>query len=185
MLLSHHGCFPACSESRVESGARMPDSRCGQRWLTLRHSARLDCIFPRNSRLCDRPLPAGEPVPDGNLMPAGLICSNRDSAPVGSGGWVFAEDRRVVERSEPVRFYRWPLQAAWMQLRVTDSDPRRDKSTRVCVARADRTQALVILDFPSVDEPSVEGAWQTLMDTIVVGDYIADPATGKRRMQRG
>ena len=99
--------------------------------------------------------------------------------------WVLAEDRRVVERSEPVRFYRWPLQAAWMQLRVIDSDPRRDKSTRVCVARADRTQALVILDFPSVDEPSVEGAWQTLMDTIVVGDYIADPVTGKRRMQRG
>ena len=99
--------------------------------------------------------------------------------------WVLAEDRRVVQRSEPVRFYRWPLQAAWMQLRVTDSDPRRDKSTRVCVARADRTQALVILDFPSLDEPSVEGAWQTLMDTIVVGDYIADPVTGKRRMQRG
>jgi len=31
----------------------------------------------------------------------------------------------------------------------------------------------------------VEKAWDTLMDTLVVGDYIADPLTGRRRMQRG
>lgn len=99
--------------------------------------------------------------------------------------WVLGEDRRVVERSEPVIFYRWPLQAAWMQLRVVGSEPSQDKSTRVCVARADRTQALIILDFHSVDEALAEPAWQTLMDTIAVGDYIADPSTGRRRMQRG
>jgi hypothetical protein len=99
--------------------------------------------------------------------------------------WVIGEDRRVVERSETVVFHRWPLQAAWLQLRVAGAEPHQDKSTRVCVARADRTQALIILDFHSMDEPAFGPAWQTLMDTAVVGDYIADPATGKRRMQRG
>ena len=99
--------------------------------------------------------------------------------------WVIGEDRRLVERSETVFFHRWPLQAAWLQLRVTGPAPHQDKSTRVCVARADRTQALIILDFHSIDEPTVQPAWQTLMDTTVVGDYIADPVTGKRRMQRG
>lgn len=99
--------------------------------------------------------------------------------------WVAGENRRVEERSEPVYFFRWPLQAAWMQLRVTCAEPSRDKTTRVCVARADRTQALLILDFLTVDESLVEKAWETLMDTLVVGDYISDPRTGKRRMQRG
>lgn len=99
--------------------------------------------------------------------------------------WVLAEDRSIVETSEPVYFFRWPLQAAWMQVSVTGTEPGQDKSTRVCVARADRTQALIILDFHSIDEPEVETAWSTLMDTLVVGDYISDPRSGKRRMRRG
>jgi hypothetical protein len=99
--------------------------------------------------------------------------------------WVVGEDRRVKERTEPVYFFRWPLQAAWIQLHVTVAEPDRDRTTRVCVARADRTQALLILDFLTEDESLVEKAWETLMDTLVVGDYISDPRTGKRRMQRG
>jgi len=99
--------------------------------------------------------------------------------------WVLGEDRRVVERSAPVAFHRWPLEAAWMQLRVLGAEPNEDKTTRVCVARADRTQSLIILDFFSIDEPAVETAWQTLMDTLAVGDYIADPLTGRRRIRRG
>jgi len=99
--------------------------------------------------------------------------------------WVLGEDRVVVERNEPVYFVRWPLQAAWMQLQVKSQVPARDKTTRICVARADRTQALIILDYLSSDETFVEKAWETLMDTLVIGDYIADPLTGKRRMRRG
>jgi|KBSSwiStaDraftv2_1062776.scaffolds.fasta_scaffold10664_6 hypothetical protein len=99
--------------------------------------------------------------------------------------WVTGEDRYVADRKEPVYFVRWPLQAAWIQLELTGGEPARDRITRICVARADRTQALIILDFLSVDEPFVEKAWETLMDTLVIGDYIADPLTGRRRMQRG
>ena len=99
--------------------------------------------------------------------------------------WVVCEDRRVVEKGKPITFYRWPLQAAWLQLRVASSEPGLEKITRVCVARADRTQALVILDFHATDEPLAESAWQTVIETLVVGDYIADPLTGRRRMRRG
>lgn len=99
--------------------------------------------------------------------------------------WVLGEDRQVLERSNAIRFYRWPLEAAWLQLRVVDPALGREKSTRVCVARADRTQALIVFDFHPEDEPIVEGAWETLMDTLAVGDYIADPVTGRRRMKRG
>jgi hypothetical protein len=99
--------------------------------------------------------------------------------------WVNAEDRRIVACGEPVRFRRWPLEAAWLQLRVIDSKDGREKSTHVCVARADCTQALIVLDFLSEDESIVEGAWRTLMDTLAVGDYIADPITGRKRIKRG
>ncbi len=99
--------------------------------------------------------------------------------------WIKGEDRQVVQRSEPLRFHRWPLEAAWLQLRVVDAKAGREKSTNVCVPRADRTQALVILDFYPEDEPLVEAAWCTLMDSLTVGDYIADPMTGRKRIKRG
>src|SRR5213075_734687 len=99
--------------------------------------------------------------------------------------WVKGEDRQVLQRGEAIGFHRWPLEAAWLQLRVVDPAFCREKSTRVCVARADRTQALIVLDFHPEDDQFLDGIWNTLMDTLAVGDYIADPTTGRRRMRRG
>jgi hypothetical protein len=99
--------------------------------------------------------------------------------------WVRGEDRQVLERGVYIRFRRWPLEAAWLQLRLADPKSGPDKATRVCIARADRTQAVIVFDYESEDEPSLDGIWQTLMDTLAVGDYIADPLTGRRRMRRG
>ncbi len=99
MLVSRHGCFPACSESRVESGARLPDSRCGQRWFTLRHSARLDCIFPRTHVF------AIDRFPPENRSLMAISCRRVSSEVIAIPlqlvleEWVLAEDRRVVERS--------------------------------------------------------------------------------------
>lgn len=99
--------------------------------------------------------------------------------------WIKGEDRQVLERSEPVRFHRWPLEAAWLQVRVIDPKAARVKLTRVCVARADRTQVLIVLDFLPEDEPVMDGVWNTLLETLAVGDYIHDPTTGRKRMKRG
>jgi hypothetical protein len=99
--------------------------------------------------------------------------------------WIAGEDRQVLDRSEPFRFHRWPMEAAWLQLRVIDPKSRRERVTRVCVARADRTQALIVLDFEPEDELSMNRAWNTLIDTLAVGDYIEDPGTGRKRIKRG
>ena len=99
--------------------------------------------------------------------------------------WVTGEDRQVLQRGEAIRFHRWPLEAAWVELRVADPALDREKSTRVCVARADRTLALIVFDFHPADEAVIESAWNTIMDTLTVGDYIADPSTGRKRMKRG
>ena len=99
--------------------------------------------------------------------------------------WIKGEDRQVLDRSEPCRFHRWPLEAAWLQLRVIDPKLCRERVTRVCVARADRTQALIVFDFEPDDELPMDGAWNTLMDTLAVGDYIEDAVTGRKRIKRG
>ena len=99
-------------------------------------------------------------------------------------GWVAAEDRPVVERGEPVRFRRWPLEAAWIELRIASQEGG-VKAARVCAARADGTQALIVCDSHLEEEPGIAKVWKILIDTLVVGDYIADPITGAKRMRRG
>jgi hypothetical protein len=99
--------------------------------------------------------------------------------------WVKGEEREVVQCGEDVRFYRWPMEVSWLELRVATEAFGRERSTRVCVARADQTQALIVFDFDTADEDRVNRVWETLMQTVRVGDYIADPTIGRRRMRRG
>jgi hypothetical protein len=96
-----------------------------------------------------------------------------------------SDDRRIVKRGSISRFRRWPLEVAWVQLRVVDEPAKREKFTRLCVARAEGTQALIMFDFRDGEEEEAEGAWNTVMDSLVVGDYISDPLTGRKRMHRG
>jgi hypothetical protein len=99
--------------------------------------------------------------------------------------WINGEDRPVLSRSEVVSIHRWPLEAAWLELRVADPEFNREKPTRVCVARADLTQAVLVFDFQPDAGAAADSAWQTVMETLAVGDYIADPTTGRKRMIRG
>jgi hypothetical protein len=98
---------------------------------------------------------------------------------------VLTEMRRVLERSEIQRIERPPLQLAWIQLRVFDESDQLESCTRMCVARSGCTQAVILLEFRPEDEIPVFSVWQTLLSTLAVGDYIADPTTGRRREQRG
>jgi hypothetical protein len=77
------------------------------------------------------------------------------------------------------------MEALWLQLRVGDPDTGRGKCKRLCVARADLTQAIIVFEIDPEEETSFDPAWRTLMDTLVVGDYILDPTTGRKRMTRG
>jgi hypothetical protein len=96
-----------------------------------------------------------------------------------------AETRPVLERKDPRGFLRPPLEGAWTEMRVLDSERSIEICTRLCLARADSTQALVMFDFRPEDEFTVFPVWNTLLATLSVGDYIEDPATGRKRAQRG
>jgi len=94
-----------------------------------------------------------------------------------------AEVRPIVERGPLIRIFRPPLEVAWIQLKVLEGG--REVCTRLCVARGGCTQAIIVAEFGSVDELRFFSVWETLMRTLAVGDYIADPLTGRRYEQRG
>jgi hypothetical protein len=165
---------PGCRILVVDNGGLRCD--IPREWIVYsprRHVFAID-RFPPDNR-CMAAISCRRVSSEVMAMPLGLILEE----------WVQGEDRQVLERSQSVRFRRWPLEAAWLQLRLADPDAAGGKSTRVCVARADRTLAFIVLDFESDDESSICEIWRTMMATLAVGDYIADPRTGRRRMQRG
>jgi hypothetical protein len=99
--------------------------------------------------------------------------------------WVKCEDRVVQETGPPISIRRWPMEALWLQVHVTDPDSGRQRWTRLCAARADLTQAFFAFEFDPGQKASCDPVWTTLIETLVIGDYILDPATGRRRMTRG
>jgi hypothetical protein len=94
-----------------------------------------------------------------------------------------AEQRPIVKRSSVLQVLRPPLEAAWVQHHVVDGN--RLVGTRMCVARGGCTQAIVLAEFAVEDELAFFPVWDTFLKTLAVGDYIADPTTGRLREQRG
>ena len=96
-----------------------------------------------------------------------------------------SEQRPVIQRGELYRIMRPPLEVAWTQLRVADPLEQRELCTRMCVARSGCTQAVALFEFRPDDEAGAFSIWQTFLETLAVGEYIADATTGERREKRG
>ena len=85
---------------------------------------------------------------------------------------LIGEQREVIRRGDIHRTFRFPLEIAWIQLRLVEGCTR-------C------TQAVILFDFQPNDELAVFDVWETLLSTLVVGDYIQDHVRGRRRESRG
>jgi hypothetical protein len=96
-----------------------------------------------------------------------------------------SRDRRVLDRGPIITMYRHPMEAAWRQMQFVDPLQRQDARTRVCLARGGRTLATIAFDFWAKDEVRFHEMWTTLLETLAVGDYLENPATGRKREQRG
>jgi hypothetical protein len=99
---------------------------------------------------------------------------------------VIAGDTRNVTASERVfKIQRPPLEALWTELQFREPTISRLACSRVCVARAGRTQAYVIFDFWPEDIVRCYPVWETVLESLEVGGYIDDPTTGQRHGIRG
>jgi hypothetical protein len=95
------------------------------------------------------------------------------------------ETRPAGYRGETLQVFRPPMEAAWTETRFIEPIYGGEVSTRMCVARADCTQAVFLLDYRAGTEVVVDTVWKTLLDSLVVGEYIEDFRTGRKHAKRG
>jgi hypothetical protein len=95
------------------------------------------------------------------------------------------ETRPEDHRGKTVRVFRPPLEVAWTETRFIEPLYGSEVCTRMCVARAECTQTVLLLDYRAGSESVVDAFWKTLLDTLVVGEYIEDFRTGRKYAKRG
>ena len=134
-----------------------------------------------------------QPEPDDRC---GLILSSRLSSPHVAGvplnllldditDLASSDARTMIGRGPTIQLHRPPQEAAWIQMRFYNPEDAHETCSRICLARAGCTMAIIVFDFWPEDELALCGVWSTFLETLVVGEYFADPATGKRREQWG
>jgi len=183
--------FMTCQAFQLEPGHYWK-ARPGHRILIVDNGAvRFD--FPRDWTLYSRPAYAcllDKTAVDYSC--AVTVSAKRlpiSTAPIPLEGYLReiaqTDDLEEASSSDAVRIFRPPLEAGWVELRFMDPVQRREARKRVCIARAGLTRAVITFDFWPEDELRHFWSWNTILETLVVGDYIEDPLTGRRREQRG
>jgi hypothetical protein len=95
-------------------------------------------------------------------------------------------DTRPITHRGPIhQIFRPPLEAAWRQMYFEEPVRHREACTRLCLGRGGLTLATIVFDFWPEDELQFYSAWNNLLETLAVGDYIEDPTTGRKREKRG
>ncbi len=98
---------------------------------------------------------------------------------------VSTDARPVTYRGPAIQLFRPPMEAAWIQMQFHNPADGRNTCSRVCLARAGCTLAIIVFDSLPEDELALYGIWNRFLETLMVGEYFADPVTGRRREQWG
>jgi hypothetical protein len=73
---------------------------------------------------------------------------------------------------------RGDLQVAWREVSFLDPIEKRDARSRICVARRSPLQCLITFDFWAAHLEPCASAWNTVLETLELGESIADPTRG-------
>ena len=85
------------------------------------------------------------------------------------------EDHEVLERIAPQEFTRDGMTVAWSGTRYIDPEEKREACGRTLMARKWNIQPLITCAFWADQAPRVGKAWDILLKTLILGDYIEDP----------
>jgi hypothetical protein len=107
------------------------------------------------------------PVDWSGLPVAGLV-----EAAVGG------DERTRDSWAPPHDVSRGDMEMAWRERRFLDLATGQPARSRICVARQPPIQSLLTFDFWESDLSTCERAWQTVIETLELGVYIADPQQG-------
>lgn len=78
-------------------------------------------------------------------------------------------------RGEIIEVQRERLDLAWTEVRFIDPEEKRPARSRIGLARWSNIQPILTFDFWESDAPRMIAAWDELVRTLVLGDYIEDP----------
>jgi hypothetical protein len=124
-----------------------------------------------------------EPPDDDSLMAVSYVRlppANWSGLPV--AGLVEAGmqgDERPIDTWGPIReARRGDLDLAWREVSFRDAVQNREARSRMCIARRSTLQCLLTFDFWATDLARCEQAWETVLETLQLGDFIPDLTRG-------
>ena len=88
-------------------------------------------------------------------------------------------DERPIDTWGPMtESRRGDLELAWREVHYRDSAEKREARSRMCIARRSTLQCLITFDFWASDLEQCDAAWNTVLETLELGEFIADPTRG-------
>ncbi|HEY7060269.1 MAG TPA: hypothetical protein VII06_02235 [Chloroflexota bacterium] len=85
------------------------------------------------------------------------------------------EPHEVISRREPVYLKRGDTEIAWMEVRYVEPEEHREARSRTCMARRGLIQPLFTFAFWPEDARRVLPAWNEMMRSLRLGEYVAMP----------
>ena len=70
------------------------------------------------------------------------------------------------------------IDLAWRAMRFVDPIEHREAISHLCIARKGIVQALITFEFWDSDAARYRPVWDTVLETLRLNDYIADPTKG-------
>lgn len=86
-----------------------------------------------------------------------------------------SDTTEVLERLELQEFTRDGMDVAWNGTRYIDPGENREACGRTLIARKWNIQPIITYAYWADQAPRVAKAWDILLKTLVLGDYIEDP----------
>jgi hypothetical protein len=86
-------------------------------------------------------------------------------------------DRQPYRQSEIHHIAQGDLEIAWLEQRYIDAEYKRDARFRVALARG-QVLCLISMNYWSNHAAGLEGAWNEVLRTLVIGMRIEDPTAG-------
>jgi hypothetical protein len=106
-----------------------------------------------------------QPGPDWSKLPLVELLTN-----------VSAESQfEVLSRREPVYQRRGDLEIVWLETRYVDPEEHREARSRTCMARRGLIQPLFTFAFWPEDARRVLPAWNEMLRSLRLGEYVAFP----------
>jgi len=88
-----------------------------------------------------------------------------------------SDERAPYEQSEIYHMVRGDVDIAWVEQRYFDADFKRDARFRIALARGS-VLCLITMNYWSNQAAGLEGVWDEVLRTLVIGMRIEDPTAG-------